>query len=279
MFAEEVRRPDLDIDLARASLLIAKEQYPQLCVEQYLVRLDQLAEEVKGRLADETAPLVVLQELLQVLFEKQRFRGNRKAYYDPRNSFLSDVLDRRLGIPLTLAMVLLEVGWRLDLPLEGVNFPHHFVVRFRGDALSLLIDPFDRGKLRFEEQAQELLDRVYGGMVRVKDSFLRPATRRDMLARLLANLRTVYLNAKDDERALRAVEHLLVLTPEAADEHRSRGGLLVRLGRPGEAAQALEEYLTLAPDAADGVRVSALLDRLRRQRPQASPPDTLDGPA
>ncbi|MBW3535484.1 MAG: transglutaminase-like domain-containing protein, partial [Gemmatimonadetes bacterium] len=120
LFAEEIRRPEADLDLARAALLVAREQYPQLPVERYLGRLDRLAEDVRDRLDDETAPLLVLQELTRTLYEREGFQGNKEAYYDPRNSFLNDVLDRRLGIPLTLGIVVLEVGWRLDLPLEGV---------------------------------------------------------------------------------------------------------------------------------------------------------------
>ena len=170
---------------ARAMLLVAKEEYPQLSVELYLGRLDQLAAEVKDRLADETAPLVVLDALVHTLYVRRRLSGNQKAYYDPRNCFLNDVLDRGLGIPLTLGIVMLEVGWRLGLPLEGVSFPGPFLVRYKGDALDLLLDPFDGGKVRFEDEAQEFLDGVYGGVVQLKDSFLRKADRRDMLARLL----------------------------------------------------------------------------------------------
>jgi regulator of sirC expression with transglutaminase-like and TPR domain len=214
LFADEVRRPDPEIDLARAALLVAKEEYSQISVEQYLARLDQMAEEVRGRMGEETAPLIVLQELLHVIYQRHGFRGNANAYYDPRNSFLNDVLDRRLGIPLTLGFVLLEVGWRLDLPLQGVNFPDHFLVRFRGDVLDLLIDPFDGGKLRFEDQAQEFLDRVYGGRVKVQEVFLREAGRRDMLGRMLRNLRGVYVNVGDVERARWIGERLEVLRPD-----------------------------------------------------------------
>ena len=252
------------MDLASASLLIAREEYPQLSVEQYLTRLDQLAEGVLDRLGEETAPLLVLQELRSFLFEKQGFRGNRDAYYDPRNSFLNDVLDRRLGIPLTLGIVVLETGWRLGLPLEGVSFPHHFLVRFRGDAVDLLIDPYDAGTLRFEDQAQELLDRVYGGMVVVRDAFLQRATKRDMLTRLLTNLKGLYLNVREDERALTVVDRLLLLRPGSPDDRRTRGILLARLGRSGEAAEALEDYLGAAPDAADAGQIEDLLGRLRR---------------
>jgi regulator of sirC expression with transglutaminase-like and TPR domain len=211
LFAEEVRRPDPAIDLARAALLIAKEEYPQISIEQYVARLDQLAEEVTGRLGEESAPLMALHELLHVVYARHGFRGNTNAYYDPRNSFFNDVLDRRLGIPLTLGFVLLEVGWRLGLPLEGVSFPDHFLVRFRGDVLDLLIDPFDGGKLRFQDQAQELLDRVYGGRVKMQESFLRQASRRDMLVRMLLNLRGVYVNVGDAERARWVGERLELL--------------------------------------------------------------------
>lgn len=267
LFASEVARPEAAMSMARAALLVAQEEYPQIPVELYLARLDQMAEEVKDRLADETAPMVVLEELLEMLFERRHFTGNREAYYDPRNSFLNDVLDRGTGIPLTLGMILLEVGWRLGLPLEGVGFPGHFLVRYRGDALSLLLDPFDAGKVRFEDQAQELLDQVYGGMVRVQDSFLRTATKRDMLIRLLSNLKNVYVNVSDHPRALAVVERLLVLQPTSRGDLRARGLLLARLGRRTEAAEQLRAYLELAPGAGDADRIRALVEGLRAGRP------------
>lgn len=262
LFKREASLPDAELDLGRAALLVAREQYPQLPVELYLARLDQLAEEVRGRMGEETAQPVVLGELLATLYERHGFKGNRDAYYDPRNSFLNDVLDRRLGIPLTLGMVLLEVGWRLDLPLEGVNFPHHFLVRYRGDAFDLLIDPFDGGQVRFEDQAQEFLDRVYGGMVRVRPSFLRAASRRDMLVRLLTNLKGLYLNVGDDERAAAALERILLLRPDAATERRMLGLVLARLGRADEAAEHLRAFLADDPDSPEAMRVREVLGEL-----------------
>ncbi len=273
-FVTEISRPEPQINLARAALLVAKEEYPQLSVEQYLARLEQLAEEVKDRLDDETAPLVLLEELSTTLFRRHGFVGNRKAYYDPRNSFLNDVLDRELGIPLTLGMVMLEVGWRLGLPLEGVNFPSHFLVRYAGSAVRLLIDPFDGGDVRFEDQAQELLDRAYGGMVQVQDSFLRVADRRDMLVRLNTNLKGVYLNVGDHTRALAAVERTLLITPLSPSANRSRGMLLVRLGRHEEAIEQLEAYLHVAPAPADADHVQEMVDALKEGRPPA--PEDLD---
>lgn len=252
--------------MGRAALLVAQEEYPQLSVDLYLARLDQMAEEVKDRLANETAPLVVLDELLRMVYQRRGFEGNRKAYYDPRNSFLNDVLDRGLGIPLTLGMVVLEVGWRLSLPLEGVNFPSHFLVRFKGDALDLLIDPFDAGRIRFEDQAQELLDQVYGGMVRVQDPFLRRASRRDMLMRMLVNLKGVYVNVSDHRRALAAVERILLIQPTSRGENRARGLLLARLGRRDEAVVQLQAYLELAPTAGDAERIRVMVDDLKAGR-------------
>ncbi|TFH65916.1 MAG: tetratricopeptide repeat protein [Gemmatimonadales bacterium] len=262
-FLAEVSQADEEINLARAAMMVAREEYPQVCEERYLGHLDLLAEETRDRLDEENAHLLVLQELLNSLYGRQRFRGNREAYYDPRNSFLNDVLDRGLGIPLTLGIVVLEVGWRLGLPLEGVNFPGHFLVRFKGDAIDLLIDPYDGGAVRFEDEAQELLDRVYGGMVRVQDSFLKAASKREMLVRLLMNLKSVYLNARDHPRALSAVERILLIRPIAVGEIRDRGVILAKLGRKDEALEQLEAYLNVAPEAADSQRILGMVEKLK----------------
>lgn len=263
-FVAEVSRPEEDINLARAALMVAREEYPQLSEERYLGRLDLLAEEVRDRLDDETAPLLVLQGVLSCMYDRNGFRGNREAYYDPRNSFLNDVLDRGLGIPLTLGIVVLEVGWRLGLPLEGVNFPGHFLVRFKGDAIDFIIDPYDGGSVRFEDEAQELLDRVYGGMVRVKDSFLKTATKREMLVRLLMNMKSLYLNVRDHPRALAAVERILLIRPIAVAEVRDKGVILARLGRRQEALEQLKAYLSVAPEAPDSQRIRSMVDDLRK---------------
>lgn len=264
-FAVMVLKPEPDLDLAAAALQIAAEEYPQLVAGPYLQRLDLLAERVRDRLDNETAPLVVLQELNRVLFEEERFRGNAEAYYDPRNSFLNDVLDRRVGIPISLSLVYLEVGWRLGLPLSGVGFPGHFLVRYEGEVVRVLLDPFDGGRLRFEDQAQELLDRVYGGLVRLQPEFLESTGKKGVLVRLLKNLKAIYLNASEDEKALAAIERILLIRPTAVGELRDRGMLLARAGRVGEAIADLETYLNAAPDAPDARRVRNMIERLGRE--------------
>jgi regulator of sirC expression with transglutaminase-like and TPR domain len=261
-FSAEVAKREAEIDLAKAALLIAADEYPQLVPETYLRRLDELAERVRDRQGQETAPVIMLQDLSRVLFEEEGFRGNSEKYYDPRNSFLNDVLDRRLGIPITLSVVYLEVGWRLDLPLHGVNFPGHFLVRYDGEALKLLVDPFQGGLVRFEDEAQSLLDHVYGGSVLMQSEYLRKADRRDILVRMLENLKGNYLNARDDERALSAIERILILQPDSPDHLRDAGIVLTRLGRIDDAAAALQQYLAIAPDAADRERIRLLLEQL-----------------
>jgi regulator of sirC expression with transglutaminase-like and TPR domain len=264
-FADAVQKPEPEIDLAGAALLIAAEEYPQLAPEPYLQRLDELAERARDRLWDETAPIVMVQEVSRVLFEEEEFRGNRMEYYDPRNSFLNDVMDRRMGIPITLSIIYLEVGWRLGIPLHGVNFPGHFLVRYAGEAVQLLVDSFQSGMVRFDDELQDLLDHVYGGSERMQPDFLRVADRRDMLVRLLGNLKGNYLNRRDDVRALSAIERILLVRPESADDERDRGIVLTRLGRHGEAAAALQRYLELVPDAPDTARVQLLLDQLEAE--------------
>jgi regulator of sirC expression with transglutaminase-like and TPR domain len=262
LLAAEVRKSEHEMSLARAALLVAKEEYPQLPVDRYMTRLDQMAEEARDRLAAETAGPVVLQELIRTLYVRHGFRGNTDAYHDPRNSLLNDVLDRGLGIPLTLSIIFLEVGWRLGLPVEGVNFPAHFLIRYRGAAENILVDPFDPESLRFEDEAQKFLDRQFGGMVQMRPEFLRSATKRDMVLRLLLNLKGLYANARDAQRTFAVTDRILLIRPGAAGELRDSGMLLARMGRSPEARERLTQYLELMPEAEDAARIRALLAKL-----------------
>ena len=262
-FTREVERPDEEMNLARAALLVAREEYVQLPVERYLLRLNLLAEETRDRLGSESVPPIVLSEAIRHLFVVRKLRGNREEYHDPRNSFLNDVLDRGLGIPLTLGIVLLEVGWRLDLPMEGVNFPGHFLVRYRGEVKQFLIDPFHGGMIRSRKEVEQILVRHQGVPARLDDRLLRTASKRDMIIRLLLNLKGIYHRSGDDARALAAVERILVVSPTARRQIRDRGYLLARLGRDEEAVTQLETYLAFAPNAGDVERVEALLRDLR----------------
>src|SRR5262245_30790585 len=167
LFSEILAQPDADVDLARAALLIACEEYPDLDIGGYLSRLDEMGRVAAGQAAVEPGPHGALRALHRYLFEEQGFRGNESDYYDPRNSFLNDVLERRSGIPITLSVVYMEVARRIGLRLEGVGLPGHFIVRVLRPEGDQLVDPFHAGALLTEADCQERVDRIFGGKVKV----------------------------------------------------------------------------------------------------------------
>ena len=258
-FATMIAKGEEAINLAEAALLIAQEEYPDMDVAVYLDRLDQMAEEVDKRAWNQKDPYGRLEALNRYLFDKARFRGNTVEYYDPRNSFLNEVLDRRTGIPITISTVYLEVGWRLGLPLRGVGFPAHFLVKYSSPEGEIVIDPFHRGAVLNEEDCQSRLDESYGGRVRFQRSFLATSTKRQILTRILTNLKGIYLAAKDHRRALAAIERILLIDPDLGREVRDRGILLMQLKQTSQAVADLERYLTMNPKAEDAEEVRTRL--------------------
>jgi len=265
IFARLVSRPEPTIDLAEAALLIAKEEYPDLEVARYLSRLDALAAEVRDRVGNGPDAHRLIASLGDYLFKEQGFRGNTSDYYDPRNSFLNDVLDRRMGIPITLSTVYMEVGRRLGARLHGVGMPGHFLVKYVGPGEEVVIDPFNGGTIVSPSDCQRLLDRISGGKLAFEPRFLSVLGARKILARMLSNLKMIYFNSQAYAKALSVVDRLLILDPRAATEVRDRGLLYCQLNRYPEAMVDLERYLTLAPAAEDA---EAIRDHLRsiRQR-------------
>jgi regulator of sirC expression with transglutaminase-like and TPR domain len=256
-------RPEEEVDLARASLLVACEEYPQLEVDRYLERLDTMADGVRGRLGD--SPQAIIAALNCVLFEEHGFRGNTREYYDPRNSFLNDVLDRRTGIPITLSTVYIAVGRRAGAAVEGIGLPGHFVVRVstpRGDALA---DPFNGGTLLTPQDCQERLDRIYGGRVRIAAEMLAACPTRAVLSRTVRNLKAIYLKAEDNERALRTADLLVLLNPGVVEDVRDRGLVLAALECYALAAADLETFLAATPQAPEAEQVRARIAELRHR--------------
>jgi regulator of sirC expression with transglutaminase-like and TPR domain len=253
-FAEAVKRGEADIDLAEAALLIAAEAYPGLDVERHLAALDALADAAEPRLSGATSDLERARVLIHFLAAEQRFSGNHDDYYDVRNSFLNDVLERRTGIPITLALVYIEVGRRLGLPMVGVGFPGHFLVKLAGDE-DIVIDPFF-GRILDEQACAERLRTVAGQDATFDRRLLRGASAKEMLVRMLRNLKQIYLQAREFEPALSCSERILLVEPELAHELRDRGLLYHQLECYSAAQSDLERFLTLAPrdDSADAVR-------------------------
>ena len=261
-FREMAARSDDAIDLAEASLLIAGEEYPDLDLPRYLARLDELGAQLRRRAGDAT-PEAAVPALNQLLFEQEGFRGNTEDYYDPRNSFLNDVLDRRTGIPISLCTVYIEVARRGGLGLEGVGLPGHFVVRLSSPPVPVLFDPFHGGTPLTLEECQRRLDRIYSGRLRLHPRMLAPCSRKAILARMLRNLKGIYVKAGDHTRALRAVEMLRCLDPGDVNELRDRGALYAALDCYAAAAADLEGYLALRPQCAEAPQLTAQAAELR----------------
>lgn len=262
-FSDIVSRPDAAVDLAEASLLIACEEYPDLDVAGYVLRVEAMAEALRERLAVEPRPERAVMALNRYLFHEEGFRGDTESYYDPRNSYLNEVLDRRLGIPITLSTVYMEIARRVGLEVEGVGLPGHFIVRVHAGRHAFLVDPFHGGALLSAQDCQRRLDRIFGGKVRIEERMLAPCPRKDMLARMLRNLKVIYLKGQDYGRALRVVELLLRADPESAEDLRDRGILYGALDCYGLAVADLETYLILAPGAPEAHALSARIAELR----------------
>jgi regulator of sirC expression with transglutaminase-like and TPR domain len=256
-------RTRTELPLAEGALLIAAEEYPSLVIPRYLAALDHLAERARLRVPSGVAAGEAVAALCEFLFGEAGFRGNTDDYGDPKNSFLNEVLDRRLGIPVTLAVVHLEVGWRLRLPLFGVGMPAHFLVGCETGGAPLFVDAFT-GTVLTDAGCERLFSRVTGGSHPFRSDYLAPTPARDMLVRMLRNLKGVYLQQGDLERAAGAVERILLLAPDLSTEGRDLGLIRYRQGKLADARDLLEQYLRSVPkDASDRATIELCLDEVR----------------
>lgn len=253
-FAALVRAPDHAIDLAEAALLIAAEAYPDLDVARYTNALDELADGARAPIADAASEAGRARALVQYLSVERRFRGNQDNYYDKRNSFLNEVLDRRTGLPITLALVYMEVARRLGLPVHGVGFPGHFLTKYAGET-DIIIDPFF-GQILSERDCAQRLQAVLGPEAQFDRRLLRAAAPKEILVRMLRNLKQVHIEARELEPALADCERILLVEPDLVPELRDRGLLYRQLECWAPALADLERFLALAPDdpTADAVR-------------------------
>jgi regulator of sirC expression with transglutaminase-like and TPR domain len=274
---------DDEIDLTRAALLISRTRYPDLDIEIYAARIDSLARRVSG-LVPKVVPTGVadpdarqtISALNYVLFGELGLRGNRDDYYDPRNSFLNDVLDRGLGIPITLSVVYLEVARRIGFPVAGIGMPGHFLLQYRptthtdsngsqpGINQEVLIDCFNQGDTISPQDCQQRLNEIYSGEIELRPEFLHPVNRRQILSRMLNNLKTVYLSTRDFRKALTIADLLLVVRPRSAEDVKQRALLRYSMEMHNLAAEDLDEYLRIAPTAPDAAEVRQMSLSIRR---------------
>lgn len=256
---------DERVDLLRSALTFARIEDPQLDIDHYLRHMDELAARVAEKISDPDDPAEVIAALNDVLFREEMFRGNTVDYYSPRNSFLHDVLDRRLGIPITLAVVYMEVARRVSFQLFGVGMPGHFLLKhYDVDGHFILIDAFERGAIVTEDDCRQKLGSIYSGQVALQPEFLLPVTRRQMLTRMLNNLRSIYLSQRDFRRAVQVVDLILVIYPRSPEDMKQRAVLRYNLNDYRGALSDFEEYIKMSPDASDVEEIRQTALSLRR---------------
>ncbi len=254
--------PDGRVDLLDGALLVARDEYPDLDVAHYRALIDGHERTLRSRLPSDANVRARLIAVNRYLFDELGFTGNQDAFYDPRNSYINDVLERRLGIPLSLGVVQMELARRLDVPLEGVSFPGHFLVRLPVEDGLLVLDPYHRGR-SIDAEELKLRARPHLNNMDIDDAqlmeILEPASHHSILLRMLRNLKALYAEQETWDKALRSADRLVQLAPGQPNELRDRGELYLRIGHIAAARRDLGRYLELAPDALDAGRIHEIL--------------------
>jgi regulator of sirC expression with transglutaminase-like and TPR domain len=255
-FAED---PAADVDVAEIALWLAPDEYPNLDVAAYLARLDDLAERLRPELVNEL--VVNLASLSHFLFDEEGFAGNVADYYDPRNSYFNDVLDRKLGIPITLSVLAMSVGRRVGLEIVGVALPGHFLAKGVQDRMELLFDPFHGGRILAPEECERLIESVTGRPFTLTPELLAATPPGFIVQRMLNNLRSIYAEREDFDRTVRVLNRQRQLAPGDVSLRRDIGITLMRGEKPGPAIDHLKAYLESAPYAEDAADVRQALGR------------------
>jgi regulator of sirC expression with transglutaminase-like and TPR domain len=262
-FSELTSLEESVFPLDRTALTIGLEEYPKLDINSYLYKLDKLAARTEVLIGHDRSGSNLLECLNEILFVQEALRGNTEDYYDPRNSFLNEVLDRRQGIPISLSIIYIEVARRLNFQVHGVGFPGHFLVKCATGEHDTLIDPYNNGRILTVQDCQELLDRVYGGSVPVQPTFLYPMEKKSIITRMLFNLKGLYYQKEDYHKALSIVDRILMLNPGLLSEIRDRGMLYMQTSLFSKALADLEYYLEHAQSPEDVAYIEAHIKTLR----------------
>lgn len=253
-----------EMQLATGALLIAQSEYPDLNIEACLHHLDKMADTVRERIQGTTLPEQHIAELNRYLFEEKGFTGNIDNYYALGNNFLNVVLEKKTGIPITLGVVYIEVGRRAGLPLAGVNFPSHFLVKYQREHLDILLDVFENGMFMDDERLRERLQANFGEDVPLERRMLAEATDKEILARILRNLTRAYTLLEQYDKALTAAERITWLLPKVSDDYRTLGYLYYKNHAYSESITAFETYLQLAGKTSDTAAVEQNIQHLHK---------------
>ena len=260
--ADERSKVPLDI----AALEMASIEFPGLDVDSSLMRLDSYAEQIGCQIKGSASGLEYIRAANEYLFEVLQFRGNEDEYYDPRNSCLNSVLVRRLGIPITLSVVYIEVARRLKRTVYGVGLPGHFVVAYEDPEARYWVDPFHNGQILSFEDCNALAQQTAGVNLRANPAVLAPVNNRQILVRMLSNLKAIYLRGEAFEKARQVLDLLIHAMPEYAEEYRHRGIVHMKQQNHRAAKQDFETYLRLEPTAPEREQVEKQLLLIQRWR-------------
>ena len=253
-----------ETQLATGALLIAQSEYCELNIENYLHQLDEMAEVVRERIQEVTLPEQHIAELNRYLFEEKGFTGNTDNYYALGNNFLNFVIDKKTGIPITLGVVYIEVGRRAGLPLVGVNFPGHFLVKYQSEHLDILLDVFENGAFMTEDTLRAKLQANFDEVVSLEPNMLAEATDKEILARILRNLTRAYTLLENYDKALTATERITWLLPNVAADYRLLGYLYYKNHAYSEGITAFEKYLELSETPLDATAVERNIQHLEK---------------
>lgn len=262
-----VSGPDEDISLAEAALLIAGHGYPDLNVAAYLSRIEELAYMLRLRIDEDDSIPERISALNQFLFGELKFAPASDDYYDPRNSFLNEVLERRTGIPITLSVIYMELGRKVGLPLQGVSFPGHFLVKCAVPEGAVVLDPYSGGISLGLPDLQKRLREVQGGEVSraIVAELLVSASNKEIIVRLLRNLKAIYLREQKLDKALPIMNWIIATMPEQTPELRDRGMIYQELECPRAALTDFETYLQLSPGSDDAGDMRERIIELRKE--------------
>jgi len=260
-FYQEVQKADGQINLAAAALYIAQEEYWDMDPSRYIEALDDMAAVVRSRLPARRYPLRVIQTINDYLFTDLKFAGNTQNYYHPDNSYLNCVIDRRIGIPISLSLVYLEIAHRLRFPMVGVGMPGHFLVRPVIEDMEVFVDPFQQGEVLFLADCQQKFHQLFP-QSQWQPKFLNGVMPKHFLARMLMNLKAIYIQQESDDEAVSVLDKLLILMPEAAEQMRDRGLLHHRLENYELARHDLNRYLRSHPSPPDGKHIQKILESI-----------------
>jgi len=253
-----------EVELARGALLIAQNEYPELDIEGSIRHLDEMADAVRLQIQEAPLPEHRVAALNQYLFTEKGFTGNSDNYYALGNNFLNVVLEKKTGIPITLAVVYIEVGRRAGLPLVGINFPTHFLVKYRLEHLEIFLDVFDGGACMTDDLLQAKLDANFEGPVHLEPTMLAEATDKEILARILRNLTRTYAFLEQYDKAVTAAERITWLLPNAIGDYRILGYLYYKTHAYSQSITAFETYLRLAEGAPDVEEIEGNIQHLQR---------------